>query len=69
MASTLKDLLLEKIETNDSVNTLQLSRECNESHQAIVGAMKSLQTLENVSRVVSLVASFDQLRNFPSQDA
>jgi len=51
MASTLKDLLLEKIGTNDSVNTLQLSRECNESHQAIVGAMKSLQTLENLINV------------------
>ena len=48
-AESLNQFLLEKIDANGTVDTLELSKECNKDHQSLVGAVKSLQTLGNVS--------------------
>ena len=49
---SLAQFLLEKIDAQGSVDTLQLSKEYNKDHQALVGAVKSLQTLGDVSMFI-----------------
>ena len=46
---SLNQLILEKVNENGSVDTLRLSEEINKDHQLLVGAVKSLQTLGDVS--------------------
>lgn len=48
-AESLNQLILEKVNENGSVDSLRLSEEINKDHQLLVGAVKSLQTLGNVS--------------------
>ena len=48
-ADSLNQLILEKVNEHGSVDTLKLSAEINKDHQLLVGAVKSLQTLGDVS--------------------
>lgn len=44
----LAEKILERLQTCDKLHTLDLVQIFNEDHQKIIGAVKSLQALENV---------------------
>lgn len=48
MASELVELVLDKVDKFGQINSLNLANEINQDHQKIIGAIKSLQTLDNV---------------------
>lgn len=48
MTSELAENILLQLEKNGEVNSLDLVNVFNEDHQKIIGAIKSLQTLDNV---------------------
>ncbi|CAD6224792.1 GSCOCG00005555001-RA-CDS [Cotesia congregata] len=49
MTSELAENILLHVEKNGETNSLDLVNVFNEDHQKIIGAIKSLQTLDNVS--------------------
>lgn len=49
MTTELDRIILEKVNADGSIDTLQLSKELNKDHQLFVGAVKRLQSLGNVS--------------------
>ena len=51
MADLAETILLRLVE-NQGINTLDLAKELGVDHQKVVGAVKSLQTLEDVSNAV-----------------
>ena len=49
MASeSISQLLLERLDSTGSVDTLEFAKTIGKEHQAVVGAIKSLQALGNV---------------------
>jgi len=49
MARHLADRILEYLDAHDETNSLDLADEFQENHQKIVGAIKSLETVDDVS--------------------
>ena len=50
MAADLSERLLHYLDEHESFNSLKLAEKLGEDHQRIVGAIKSLQSLGNVSQ-------------------
>lgn len=48
MAKQLTDQILEYLDSHDETNSLDLADEFQEDHQKIIGAIKSLETMDNV---------------------
>lgn len=49
MAKQLSSQILEYIDQNNETNSLDLSTELGQPHDLVIGAIKSLQTFDNVS--------------------
>lgn len=49
MAKQLTDRILAYLDRHDETNSLDLADEFQEDHQKIIGAIKSLETMDNVS--------------------
>lgn len=52
MASALVENILLHVEKYEKADSLDLAKVFNEDHQKIIGAIKSLQTLDNVCLIV-----------------
>lgn len=55
MTNELSEKILEYLSKCDKVNSLDLSNVFQEDHQKVIGAVKSLQTIGNVSLFCSLI--------------
>lgn len=54
MTSELVENILIYVEKNNEANSLDLVDVLNEDHQKIIGAIKSLQTLDNVLTLINI---------------
>lgn len=52
MAKQLTDQILEYLDRHDETNSLDLANEFQEDHQKIIGAIKSLETMDNVRLIL-----------------
>lgn len=52
MAKQLTDQILEYLDRHDETNSLDLANEFQKDHQKIIGAIKSLETMDNVRLIL-----------------
>ncbi len=63
----MNEKLLLLLAEREGFDTLELSKELNIDHQKVVGAVKSIQSLGDVSSTCSSQLSHNFLYNFPSR--